>query len=423
MANDIKVHCAFEEMLPIEELLTKENPDNPNSHPQNQLEKLASLYRRIGIRACIVISKRSGMITKGHGRLGAAKILFEAGELTEFPVDYQEYEDSHEEWTDILADNQIAELAEMNYELAAPHYQAIADYDTGLAEMIGFQQDQTILMEEILTPTPPETEVPVVLTAHEHMTELQKKYGTEIGQIWTIGKHRFVCGDSRLPEVVNACFDGTNPIMMVTDPPYGVDYDPKWRDKDLSKIDNGDGGRANIAVENDDTADFTDAWKLFPGDVAYVWHSSLTTDVVKHSLEQIGMKMRSAIVWNKSHFAISRGQYHWKHEMCWYCVRKDKNPQWAGDRSQCTVWDIEKASANETGHSTEKPLECMLRPIRNHECPTVYDPFVGSATTIVACEMLNRQCFAIEINPGIVAVALDRLERTMNEKPVCSGTI
>ena len=118
--------------------------------------------------------------------------------------------------------------------------------------------------------------------------------------------------------------------------------------------------------------------------------------------------MRSQIIWAKSNIVISRGHYHWKHEPCWYAFKKGESANWIGDRSQTTLWDIDKPMKSETGHSTQKPVECMARPIRNHD-GDVYDPFLGSGTTMVAAHQLNRKCYGMEIDPKYCQVIVDRM--------------
>ena len=123
-----------------------------------------------------------------------------------------------------------------------------------------------------------------------------------------------------------------------------------------------------------------------------------------------GFEIRSEIIWRKVMFAISRGHYHWRHEACWYAVRKGSKAQWIGDRSQSTVWDIKLIDDDkgDKGHGTQKPVECMARPIRNHE-GDVADPFLGSGTTVVAAEQEGRICYGMELEPKYVAVVLERM--------------
>ena len=169
-------------------------------------------------------------------------------------------------------------------------------------------------------------------------------------------------------------------------------------------------------VANDDNPSWQAAWRLFSGDVAYVWHASLHSSVVLADLESAGFEHRAQLIWRKQQFAISRGHYHWQHEPCWYAVRKGRPSRWAGDRTQSTVWDVANllrdTDDGKTGHGTQKPVEIMARPIRNHGATgdVVYDPFVGSGTTIVAAEQLGRRCVALEVDPRYCDVIVARWE-------------
>jgi DNA modification methylase len=200
---------------------------------------------------------------------------------------------------------------------------------------------------------------------------------------------------------------------MVTDPPYGVGYEPSWR----ARRGLGSGKLAQGKVLNDDRAEWREAYALFAGDVAYVWHGSLHGDVVAAGLAACRLQPRAQIVWAKQHFTLSRGDYHWKHETCWYAVREGQSSHWQGDRTQTTVWEI--ASNNpfgnpqreqSWGHGTQKPVECMRRPIVNNSRPgqAIYDPFLGSGTSLIAAEVTGRVCYGIEINPAYVDVVVRR---------------
>src|SRR5438093_8589509 len=178
--------------------------------------------------------------------------------------------------------------------------------------------------------------------------------------------HRLICGDATVSGDVARLLDNVEPGLMVTDPPYGVDYDPAWREKSWR------GARSTGKVQADDRSDWREAWALFPGDIAYVWHAGNKADVVAASLQACGFEIRSQIVWAKQHFVISRGHYHGQHEPCWYAVRKGRTEHWAGDRKQTTLWQIANRNAfggsqddTSTDHGTQKPVECMRRPIIN----------------------------------------------------------
>lgn len=264
-------------------------------------------------------------------------------------------------------------------------------------------------MKEIIdgvTKPPPEPPEPQL----DRAEELREKWGTQRGQVWRIGEHRMMCGDATSGEDVAQLLDGEVPFIMVTDPPYGVDYDPEWRNKAAEAGSISYAAQATGSVQNDDQADWSEAYTLFPGDVVYVWHASLFGGAVASHLSASNFQLRSQIIWRKSRFAISRGHYHWQHEAALYGVRKGRTASWCGDRSQSTIWDIDHTK-NETGHGTQKPIECMARPIRNHggRGDAVYDPFLGSGTTMVAAEQLGRRCYGMEIDPKYAAVILERM--------------
>lgn len=238
------------------------------------------------------------------------------------------------------------------------------------------------------------------------------------GDLFELGAHRLLCGDATDPAAVRRLLGDQVPMLMVTDPPYGVEYDPTWRaDAGVNK------NRKKMGkVANDDRADWRDAWRLFPGGVAYVWHGGLKASTVQASLEAVGFQPRAQIIWAKDRLVLSRGDYHWQHEPCWYAVRTDLSGFRTEDRTQTTVWEIPSTlwriparDDDGHGHSTQKPVECMARPIRNHNALTVYEPFSGSGTTLIAAEQLARRCFALELNPAYVQIAIDRWEAFTGE--------
>jgi DNA modification methylase len=204
---------------------------------------------------------------------------------------------------------------------------------------------------------------------------------------------------------------------MVTDPPYGVDYHPSWRAEAGVNHNPQKMGR----VTNDDQADWSDAWALFPGTVAYVWHAGLKASVVETSLVVNGFELRSQIIWAKDRMALSRGDYHWQHEPCWYAVRAGQPGHRTDDRTQTTLWTIPARDDRGHGHGTQKPVECMARPMRNHDVLDIYEPFAGSGTALIAAEQLGRRCCAIEITPAYVQVVIDRFEGFTGEKAVKVG--
>jgi DNA modification methylase len=226
------------------------------------------------------------------------------------------------------------------------------------------------------------------------------------------GGHRLLCGDSTVA-TVERVLGGVEPHLMVTDPPYGVEYDPGWRSdpKIAAGIRHPKKGAIG-EVQNDDRADWRDAWSLFPGAVLYVWHADKKGHVIAESLLACGFEIRSQIIWGKHRFVLGRGHYHPQHEPCWYAVRNGATGHWQGDRTQATLWLMDPHQKSETGHGTQKPVECMKRPIENNSSPgqAVYDPFLGSGTTLIAAEMTDRACIGIEISPAYCDVIVKRFQ-------------
>ncbi len=251
-----------------------------------------------------------------------------------------------------------------------------------------------------------------VLEAEEDNYEIPDEIKTDIvlGDLFEIGEHRLLCGDSTDSDQVAKLLNNEQPYLMITDPPYGVVYDANWRNERLIEDGSKIGGRAIGKVKNDDNADWTSAWALSPSKVAYVYHASFFSGTVQKSLQDCDYIIRSQIIWSKSNFTISRSDYHWKHEPIWYAVKKGFKGCWISDRKQTTIWEIDKPQKSETGHSTQKPIECMYKPIANHE-GDVYDPFIGSGSTMVASHQLNRKCYGMELDPKYCQVIIDRMRK------------
>jgi len=298
-----------------------------------------------------------------------------------------------------LYDNRTAELADWD-----PEALATIMADDGALE--GLFQDWELedILGDLLKPEMAEDPGAQV----DKAAELQEKWRVERGQVWQIGAHRLMCGDSTSAEDVARLMGGEKPRLMVTDPPYGVEYDASWRDEAARAGLLQFGAARQGAVRHDDRVDWKAAMDLFPGHVIYCWHADLHASKVAAYLEAAGFEIRCQIIWNKPHFVIGRGHYHTRHEPCWYAFRRGQSAEWIGGRDQDTVWNITLDKNVVGGHSTQKPVECMARPIRNH-AGDVYDPFLGSGTTLVACEQLGRRGFGMEICEKYVAVTLERL--------------
>lgn len=372
---------------------------NARTHSPAQIKQIADSMAEWGWTNPILIDEND-MIIAGHGRLEAAKAL----KILEVPVMIAGGWTEAQKKAYILADNQLALNAGWDTDLLKVEIDELKalDFDIGL---IGFENDFLAALDV----------TGIGETDPDSVPELPTEPTAVLGDIWRLGNHVLVCGDSTDADCVAKCLDGSSPHLMVTDPPYGVKYDAAWREKVQ--------GGQNLStgkVTNDNRADWREAWALFPGDVVYIWHASLHTHTVANSLVECDFNLRSLIIWTKQNFTISRGDYHWKHENCWYAVKDKATGHWNGDRKQTTVWEINNnnmppGTENEEtlGHSTQKPIECMKRPIENNSKigDHIYEPFSGSGTTIIAGEMTGRIVHAIELNPSYVDMAVKRWEK------------
>lgn len=385
---------------------------NPRTHDAAQVQQIVASIREWGWTTPILVDEK-GEIIAGHGRVMAAELL----EIKTVPVMVAR------DWTEaqkrayVIADNQIPQNAGWDEALLRIEIGELKKLDFDLP-LLGFNDLKLVEFTTGVGGADADPDEPV---------EPEVVPISRAGDLWLLGKHRLICGDSTDRATVEKVLAGAKPHLMVTDPPYGVSYDPKWRERhDQFKR------HAVGKVENDDRADWSEAWALFPGDVAYVWHGGLHTAVVQQSLEKSDFLMRAQIVWAKQHFVFGRGDYHWKHEPCWYAVRKGKTAHWSGDRKQTTIWDDianhnpmgGKPEDMTTGHGTQKPVMCMKRPIENNSKrgDTVYEPFAGSGTTIIAAEMTERVCLAVELSPAYVDVCVRRWQKFTGSKAILAGT-
>jgi DNA modification methylase len=248
---------------------------------------------------------------------------------------------------------------------------------------------------------------------------------SRLGDLWICDGHRVLCGDATHLEHTARLLTEVIPPLMVTDPPYGTRYDPMWRERaGLGKL------QQTGKVSGDDHWDWSEAYCHFRGDVAYVWHAGIHSVEVAQSLWEAQFEIRAQIIWAKQHFALSRGHYHWQHEPCWYAVRRGSPARWCGDRRQSTLWQIANlnpfggdGSEPKTGHGTQKPVELMRRPLVNHLAvgEVVYDPFLGSGTTLIAAEITDRICYGLELDPRYVDVIVQRWQHLPGKEARLDG--
>jgi DNA modification methylase len=378
---------------------------NPRKH-DHAIERMAASINEFGFKIPI-LARSDGEVVDGHLRLKAAQKLG----MKEVPVILcDEWSEAQvkafrllvnrsvtwAEWDDELVALEIGELKALDFDLSLSGFEPV--------ELDGFLFGQK--EEE---------------SSNQDVPELPQRAITQLSDLWICGEHRVLCGDATSAEAVSTLLGSAKPRLMVTDPPYGVDYDPNWRERaGLGRQ------RQTGAVANDQQVDWSAAYGLFTGDVAYVWHAGVHAAEVAAGLESAGFRIRSQIIWAKQHFALSRGDYHWQHEPCWYAGRDGKTANWCGDRTQSTLWRVANlnpfggSKEEVTGHGTQKPLELMRRPILNNSVrgESVYDPFLGSGTTLIAAQATDRICLGLDIDPRYVDVVVRRWQKLTGKAAV-----
>lgn len=359
---------------------------NPRSLTKQQFEQLKKSLDKFGlIDKPIINADEKNTVIGGHQRLRVLR---------------SENQKSVECWypSRELDEKEVEELnIRLNKNTGSWDFDTLAN-EFELDDLLEWGFDKGELDLDLWADDAPEDVEPQIDKAEE----LREKWGVESGQLWQLGEHRLVCGDCTDKAVVERVLGDDKPSLMVTDPPYGVEYESE-----------------KGAVTNDDRFDWSDAYNLFSGDVAYVWHGERTSLDVGINLRSCGFEIRSRVVWVKPSLTMGRGHYHFQHEGAWYAVKAGAVSHWCGDHKQSTVWNIDRENHQ---HPTVKPIECMERPIKNHESELVYDPFLGSGTTLIACERLGRKCRAVEISPAYVAVAIQRWVDVTGGVPVLLDT-
>jgi DNA modification methylase len=382
------------ELWPVDRLLPY--AANARTHPDEQVAQIAGSIAEFGFNVPCLVDDR-GVLIAGHGRIVAAKRLG----LQQVPVIKLGHLTDAQARAFRLADNRIALNAGWDDELLSAELERLKEDGVDLA-LVGFAEDE---LDRLLD----ELNGDGAAEGDDEVSEPPAQAVTRPGDLWLLGPHRLLCGDATVATDIEQLLDRSRPHLMVTDPPYGVEYDPNWR------VESGVSSTARPGkVNNDDRADWREAWSLFPGEVAYVWHSGIHARTVAESLDACGFAIRAQIVWAKPRLVLCRGDYHWQHEPCFYAVRKGASGHWQGARDQTTLWTIATGESDEaTEHGTQKPVECMRRPIVNNSArgDLVYEPFAGSGSTLIAAESVGRVCLAIEIDPRYCDVIIERWQR------------
>jgi DNA modification methylase len=411
------------------------NPANWRIHPKAQQDALAGALDAVGWVQQVLVNRRSGFVVDGHARVALA---LTRGEAT-VPVLYVDL-NVDEEALVLATLDPIGAMAGRDDEKLRALLADVTVDDAGLLALLGDlggSEPKAGLTDPDAVPEPPEE--PYV----------------KPGELYRLGDHRILCGDATDPADVARLLDGATPTLLATDPPYGVQLDQTWRDgvyngprkrvkgwgvvagaaKPYMMSDAPDGqpdgedaprasrghhtaGHRNTSISMDTRADWSEAFALVPSlQVGYIWYASIHTLEVLSGLQTIGFELAGQIIWDKGLFSVGRSWYHWAHEPC-VVVRRPGVPHlFIGERDQATIWRVPSpkrigGGSKETkeDHPTQKPVLLSEIPIRNHlrAGEAVYEPFSGSGTTLVAAETLGRRCYAMEIDPKYVQVAVER---------------
>ena len=401
------VYCAHSQMVEIEKVIP--NPRNPNKHSEKQIALLSKIIAAQGWRAPITVSTRSGFIVRGHGRLLAARKLG----LAEVPVDYQAYETEAAEWADLIADNRLSELSETDELLLKDLLQELGTSELDL-ELTAYTADE---IDQMLGSAKEVQEDD--FDADKALSEIDEAK-TKVGDIYIMGKHRLLCGDSTDAAAVEKLMDGQKADIAVTDPPYNVGYTGGTKDALTIQNDKQEDSAfrqfLSAAFTNMDAA-------MKPGAVFYIWHADSEGYNFRAACKEAGWQVRQCLIWNKNQLVMGRQDYHWKHEPCLYGWKEGAAHLWASDRKQTTILCFDRPQKN-AEHPTMKPVALLAYQIANNTKgeDIALDLFGGSGTTLVACEQLGRKCYMMELDPKYCDVIIKRWEElTGNKAELCGG--
>ncbi len=392
---------------------------NPRRIAEHELDALTRSIRNFGFVQPILARREDHTIIGGHQRLVAARRIG----LTTAPVIFLDISDEQARLLN-LALNKIS--GEFDDELLARLLAELKENTELDLTLSGFDDSE---LKELLRSLDAREKLDRVedFDLDAAFEEATRQPRSKVGDIWQLGEHRLACGDATDPSVVERLLDGAKPKLLSTDPPYGVSLDPTWRDGVHNELGPAEkpymrtAGHTNTSMSGDTRVDWSDAFALVPSiTVGYVWHAGVHADEVAAGLKRIGFEIVSQIIWDKGLFAMGRSWYHWGHEPCWAIRRTGAKVSFLGERDQSTIWRVPSPKMIMGGsrerkfdHPAQKPALLSEIPIKNHlkSGESVYDPFLGSGTTLIAAERLSRTAYAIELDPRYVDVALTRFER------------
>ena len=375
------------QLVPIAKLVPYVN--NARTHSPEQIKKLRSSLREFGFINPVIIDREYGVIA-GHGRILAAK---EEG-IREVPCVFADHLTEAQKKAYIIADNRMAMDAGWDEELLRVEIEALQgmDFDPLLT---GFDEKElAALFDDGAEAKDDEFDVD---------EELEKPVFSKTGDVWTLGRHRLVCGDSTKAETYEVLMQGKKANLVVTDPPYNVNYEGT-----AGKIKND-----NMAAEKfyQFLLDaFTNMEKVMAEDASiYVFHADTEGLNFRRAFTDAGFYLSGCCIWKKPSLVLGRSPYQWQHEPVLYGWKKNGKHQWYPDRKQTTIWEFEKPRKN-ADHPTMKPIPLLAYPITNSSMSNtlILDPFGGSGSTLIACEQTDRSCCTIELDEKYCDVIVKR---------------
>lgn len=377
--------------IPLKNLKPYEN--NPRKN-DDAVKYVAESIKEFGFKVPIVIDKNN-VIVAGHTRYKAAKKL----KMSEVPCIIADDLTDEQIKAFRLADNKVAEKAEWDFDLLNAELDDIIDLDM---ELFGFEDALQDDAEEAVE--------------DEFEVELPPEPKSKLGDIYQLGNNRLMCGDSTVLEDVEKLMGGEQADMLLTDPPYNVNYEGKTKDK--LKIKNDQMGNDNFRQFLTDAFSNADM-VMKPGAVFYIWHADSEGYNFRGACFDAGWTIRQCLIWNKNSMVMGRQDYQWKHEPCLYGWKEGAGHLWASDRKQTTVINFDKPTRNDM-HPTMKPIPLFDYQIKNNTKggDVVLDLFGGSGTTIMACEQNGRRGYSMEYDPRYVDVIIARWEKFTGEKAV-----
>ncbi len=373
---------------------------NARTHSKEQILQLRASLREFGFVNPVIVDKDLNIIA-GHGRVMAAK----AEGLAEIPCVFAEHLTDAQKRAYILADNRLALNAGWDEELLALEFGELKDLGFDL-ELTGFDANEIEKMFSSAGEQEAEED------NFDVDDELERPAFSMLGDIWTLGRHRLICGDSTKLETYAALMQGKQANLILTDPPYGVDYVGKseqvHKDK-TAKIKNDKFSSDEVFYEFILTALKTMEPHLAGDGAAYIFHADTKGLLLRTAFNEAEFKLAGTYIWVKNTFVLGHGDYHWGHEPCLYGWKASGKHVWHGDRKQSTVWNCDKPARSEK-HPTMKPIPLLAIPVTNSTQTNgiVLEPFGGSGSTLICCEQLGRVCYASELDEKFVDVIVNR---------------